>query len=179
MSFHALTAHRPSCKAYHEQISIPWLTMASEFRCAADECGVPPLGIRVRTIQLSPYRAGVAGLSLTHLRIPPTLQTGSCPLALSGLGKSFASESSASNSGLLRKQFAPCVTRRTDLSSRMRPPSATGMTFVFSVCRLVSRRCHNISAIHQLCPRPSQNRTKGFPLSGSSLNPSALQKGSG
>ena len=29
----------------------------------------------------------------------------------------------------------------------MRPSSATGMTFVFSVCRLVSRRCHNIVSI--------------------------------
>ena len=179
MSFNALTAHRPSCKAYHEQISIPWLTMESEFRRATDECGVPPLGIRVRTIQFSPYRAGVAGPYPTRLRIPPTLQTGSCPLALSGLGKSFASESSALNSGLLRKQFIPCVTRRTDLSSRMRPSSAPGMMFVFSVCRLVSRRCHNISAIPQLCPRPSQNRTKGFPPSGSSFNHSTSQKGSG
>ena len=59
----------------------------------------------------------------------------------------------------------------------MRPSSATGMTFVFSVCRLVSRRCHNISAIHQLCLTPSQNRTSGFPISGSSFNRSALQKG--
>ena len=64
-------------------------------------------------------------------------------------------------------------------SSRMRPSSAPGMMFVFSVCRLVSRRCHNISAIHQLCLKPSQNRTSGFPTSGSSFNHSALQKGSG
>ncbi len=41
--------------------------------------------------------------------------------------------------------------------------------FVFSVIRLVSRRCHNISAIHQLYPSPSQNRTSSFPTSGSSL----------
>ncbi len=40
-------------------------------------------------------------------------------------------------------------------------------------CRLVSRRCHNISAIHQLHPSPSQNRTSGFPTSGSSLKHSA------
>lgn len=66
-----------------------------------------------------------------------------------------------------------------DLSSRMRPSSAIGMTFVFSVCRLVSRRCHTISAIHRLCLKPSQNRTKGFSLSGSSFNRSASQKGSG
>ena len=65
------------------------------------------------------------------------------------------------------------------LSSRLRPSDAVGMRFVFSVCRLVSRRCHSISAIHQLCLSPSQNRTKGFPLYGSSLNRSASQKGSG
>ena len=65
------------------------------------------------------------------------------------------------------------------LSSRKRPSSAIGMTFVFSVCRLVSRRCHSISALHRLCLKPSQNRTKGFSLSGSSFNHSASQKGSG
>jgi hypothetical protein len=65
------------------------------------------------------------------------------------------------------------------LSSRMRPSSAPGMTFVFSVCRLVSRRCHTISAIHQLRLKPSQNRTSGLPTSGSSFNHSAWQKGSG
>jgi hypothetical protein len=65
------------------------------------------------------------------------------------------------------------------LSSRMRTPSAPGMMFVFSVYRLVSRRCHNISAIHQLCLIPSQNRTNGFPIYGSSFNHAAGQKGSG
>ena len=62
------------------------------------------------------------------------------------------------------------------LSSRMRPSSAIGMTFVFSVCRLVSRRCHSISALHRLCLKPSQNRTSGFPTSGSSFKHSAWQK---
>jgi hypothetical protein len=61
----------------------------------------------------------------------------------------------------------------------MRPSSATGMKCVFSVCRLVSRRCHNISAIHQLCLTPSQNRTSRCPPSGSSFNLSALQKDAG
>ena len=65
------------------------------------------------------------------------------------------------------------------LSSRLRSSGAVGVTFVFSVCRLVSRRCHSISPIHQLCLSPSQNRTNGFPISGSSFNRSALQKGSG
>ena len=65
------------------------------------------------------------------------------------------------------------------LSSRLRSSGAVGVTFVFSVCRLVSRRCHSISPIHQLYLSPSQNRTNGFPLSGSSFNHSAWQKGSG
>ncbi len=43
----------------------------------------------------------------------------------------------------------------------------------FLCCHLVSRWCHNISAIHQLYPSPSQNRTSGFPTSGSSLKHSA------
>src|SRR5215510_13931666 len=65
------------------------------------------------------------------------------------------------------------------LSSRLRSSGAIGVTFVFSVCRLVSRRCHSISAIHWLYLSPSQNRTNGFPISGSSFNHSAVQKGSG
>jgi len=35
---------------------------------------------------------------------------------------------------------------------------------VFSVCRLLSRRCHNISSIYQSYSCPSQNRTSGFPI---------------
>src|SRR5210317_1025305 len=41
--------------------------------------------------------------------------------------------------------------------------------FVFSVIRLLSRRCHKISSIPQLLSCPSQNRTSGFPTSGSSI----------
>jgi hypothetical protein len=33
----------------------------------------------------------------------------------------------------------------------------------FLRCHLASRWCHNISAIHQLYPSPSQNRTSVFP----------------
>ncbi len=36
-------------------------------------------------------------------------------------------------------------------------------TFVFSVFRLVSRRCHNISTIHQLCPVIATHRVV-FPI---------------
>jgi hypothetical protein len=66
-----------------------------------------------------------------------------------------------------------------DLSRRRRPSSTIGMTVVFSVCRLVFRRCHTIPALHQWRLTPSQHRTKGFSLSGSSCNRSASQKGSG
>ncbi len=82
-------------------------------RCAADECAVPPLEIGMQTIQSSPYRSGVAGPQHTHLLLFPAFPTCSCPLALSGLGELFASESLTLNSGHLWWQFLPCVTRRT------------------------------------------------------------------
>ncbi len=62
---------------------------------------------------LSPYRAGVAGPCPTRLRTSPAFQPGSCPLALSGLGKAVASESFTLNSGPLWGQFSPCVPWRT------------------------------------------------------------------
>jgi hypothetical protein len=43
----------------------------------------------------------------------------------------------------------------------------------FLGCHLASRWRHTISAVHQLYPSPSQNRTSGFPASGSSLKHSA------
>src|SRR5215470_15653608 len=83
------------------------------YRRAPDECAVPPLDIGVRAMQLSPYRAGVAGPCHTRLLTSPAFQPCCCSLALSGLGEAVASESSALNSGLLRRQFLPCVTWRT------------------------------------------------------------------
>jgi hypothetical protein len=64
-------------------------------------------------MQLSPYRAGVAGPCHTRLLTSPAFQPCCCSLALSGLGEAVASESSALNSGLFRRQFLPCVTWRT------------------------------------------------------------------
>ena len=104
-------AHRP--RRGHGRKSIPCIPMASEYRRAPDECAVPPLDIGVWAIQLSPYRAGVAGPSHTRLQASPAFPPCSCPLALSGRGKVVASESSALNSGLLRRQFTPCVPWRT------------------------------------------------------------------
>src|SRR5262249_60459421 len=83
------------------------------YRRAPDECAVPPLDIGVWAMQLSPYRVGVAGPCPTRLLTSPAFQPCCCSLALSGLGKAVASESSALNSGHLWWQFVPCVTWRT------------------------------------------------------------------
>ena len=77
------------------------------------ECEVPPLEIRVRAMQLSPYRTGVAGPYHTRLLLRPAFRPCSCPLALSGPGQAVASKSSALNFGLLWRRFIPCVTWRT------------------------------------------------------------------
>jgi hypothetical protein len=57
------------------------------------ECEVPPLEIEVRAMQLSPYRAGLAGRHGTRLPVPPAFPTGSCPLQLSPSGESMTQES--------------------------------------------------------------------------------------
>ena len=57
------------------------------------ECEVPPLEIGVRAMQLSPYRAGLAGRHGTRLPVPPAFPTGSCPLWLSPSGQSMTQES--------------------------------------------------------------------------------------
>jgi hypothetical protein len=56
------------------------------------ECEVPPLEIEVRAMQLSPYRAGLAGRHGTRLPVPPAFPTGSCPLQLSPSGESMTQE---------------------------------------------------------------------------------------
>ena len=63
------------------------------YRRAPDECAVPPLDIGVRAMQLSPYRAGLAGRHGTRLPVPPAFPTGSCPLRLSPSGQSMTQES--------------------------------------------------------------------------------------
>src|SRR5262252_6505773 len=83
------------------------------YKRATNECEVPPLDIGVQAIQLSPYRSGVAGPPHTRLLRSPAFQPCACPLALSGPGQAVASESSALNSGLLGRQFTPCVTLLT------------------------------------------------------------------
>jgi hypothetical protein len=121
-SFKALTAHRPSATAWPGRQSMPGRPIASEDSRAPDECAVPPLDIGVWAIRLSPSRAGVAGPCRTRLQASPAFHPCACPLALSGLGKVVASASSAWPSGLLRRQFAPCVPWRT-LSPHPAPAS--------------------------------------------------------
>jgi len=113
MPFNALTEHRPPSKACDEQNLNPSLSMASAYRRATDECAVPPLGIEVRTIQLSPYRAGVAGPCHTRLLAPPASPPCSCPLSFQNQVRRVASKSSALNFGPLWGQFVPCVPWRT------------------------------------------------------------------
>ena len=113
MSLNAFTGHRLSDRAYHGRKFNSWLPRASAFRRATDVCAVPPLDIGIQAIQLWPYRSGVAERLPTRLWSFSALTTGAGPLALSGPGKLFASESSALNSGHLGWQFLLCVTRRT------------------------------------------------------------------
>ena len=57
------------------------------------ECEVSPLEIGVWAIQLSPYRAGLAGRHCTRLPVTPAFPTCSCPLWLSPSGESRTQES--------------------------------------------------------------------------------------
>src|SRR5262249_17585144 len=63
------------------------------FRRGRGECEVPPLEIGVWAIQLSPYRAGLAGPHRTRLPMSPAFPTGSCSLQLSPSGESMTQES--------------------------------------------------------------------------------------
>ena len=67
--------------------------MAPHARRGSGECEVPPLEIGVQAIQLSPYRAGLAGRHRTRLPVSPAFPTCSCPLWLSPSGESMTQES--------------------------------------------------------------------------------------
>jgi hypothetical protein len=87
--------------------------MASGYRRGTEECAVPPLETGIQAIQLSPYRAGVAGRSRTRLRAAPAFHPCSCSFLLSDSGKVVASKSLTLNFGHLRWQFTRCAPRRT------------------------------------------------------------------
>ena len=59
------------------------------------ECEVPPLGIGVQAIQLSPYHAGLAGRHLWRLPVTPAFPACCCHLGLSPSGKPMAQEQSS------------------------------------------------------------------------------------
>src|SRR5690349_18999811 len=57
-------------------------------RRRSSECEVPPLGIGIQAMQLSPYHAGLAGRPLQRLPVSPAFPTCSFPLWLSPAGQS-------------------------------------------------------------------------------------------
>src|SRR5215471_8355324 len=112
---------------------------------ATNECEVPPLDIGVQAIQLSPYRSGVAGPPHTRLLLSPAFRPCACPLALSGPGQAVASESSALNSGLLWRQFTPCVTWRT-----LSPHTAQHFQISLGLCS-VTFGAKDLHVLHAIC----------------------------
>src|SRR5512135_3922369 len=62
--------------------------MALRWRRCSSECEVPPLGIGIQAMQLSPYHAGLAGRHLQRLPVTPASPTCSFPLRLSPSGQS-------------------------------------------------------------------------------------------
>src|SRR5512134_2868287 len=74
---------------------------------------LPPLDIGVQALQLSPYRAGVAGPCPTRLLTAPAFPSCCCSLSLRRQGRWVASQTIALIFGLLWKQFIPCVPWRT------------------------------------------------------------------
>src|SRR2546428_13989780 len=68
------------------------------------------------SVQFHPWRLGFKQSSLSPIAQAlhgHSVHIFRCPLALSGLGQLFASESLTLHSGHLWWQFLPCVTRRT------------------------------------------------------------------
>ena len=102
-----LAAHRPSREGYVLQKPHSTLMMAPPPRRGRGECAVPPLEIGIQAIQLSPYRAGLAGRHPTRLPMAPASPTCSCPLQLSPSGKSDDPEASLRTSPNCVRDSAP------------------------------------------------------------------------
>src|SRR6516165_3655306 len=60
---------------------------ALRWRRCSSECEVPPLGIGIQAMQLSPYRAGLAGRHFQRLPVAPAFLACCCPLQLSPSGQ--------------------------------------------------------------------------------------------
>src|SRR3954468_16850685 len=63
------------------------LLVALRCRRCSSGCAVPPPGIGIQAIQLSPYHAGLAGRHLQRLPVSPASLACCCPLRLSPSGK--------------------------------------------------------------------------------------------
>jgi hypothetical protein len=65
---------------------VPLEVLGAEFE-GCRECEVPPLGIGIQAIQLSPNHAGLAGRHLRRLPVTPAFRACCCPLRLLPSGK--------------------------------------------------------------------------------------------
>ncbi len=102
----------PICQGVPQTKVNLWLRMASVYRRATDECAFPPLDIRIQAIPASTLSLRRCRTAWHTRLLPlPALQTCSCSLALSGLGKSFASASFTLNADHLWWLFFQCVPR--------------------------------------------------------------------
>ena len=121
MSLDEVIPHRPLSRVYSERNHNSELSMASVSKRATDGCDVPPLGIVVQAVSLSPYRSGVAAPDHTRLLVLPAFPTCYCPLAFSGSGELGRLAVISLNCGHLRWLFLQCVTWRTVSLSRGSP----------------------------------------------------------
>ena len=92
-----LAVHRLSGGGYVPRKFNDALLTASLLDAVAMSVMVPPLGIGIQAIQLSPYRTGLAGRHLQRLPVTPTSPTCSFPLRLSLSGQSDGPEVSPPN----------------------------------------------------------------------------------
>jgi len=113
MSLDEVIPHRPVSRVYSERNENSELSLASVCKRATDGCAVPPLGIEVQAVSLSPYRSGVAEPYRTRFLALPAFPTCYFPLALSGPGELDRLAVISLNCGHLRWLFLPCVTWRT------------------------------------------------------------------
>src|SRR5215831_18567953 len=93
MPFNMLAAHRPSCEEYAPRNLDGTLMMASHPGVVATSVKFHRWRLGFEQLQLSPYRAGLAGPHRTRLPMFPAFPTCSCPLQLSPSGKSMTQES--------------------------------------------------------------------------------------
>src|SRR5262252_1748600 len=106
--------------------------MAPPPRRGSGECAVPPLEIEVQAIQLSPYRAGLAGHHPTRLPMAPASPICSCPLRLSPSGKSDDPEASLRTSPDCIRDSAPRPAAHAFTTSGGPIPAALRI-FAFSI----------------------------------------------